>query len=293
MELLQWSARPEGLREPVLVCSFRGWNDAGESASAALGLLVRALGAEAAGTVSGEEIYDYQTTRPVVSIEDGVIHGVEWPDVEIWVARPESAPRDMILVAGAEPSYRWRTFCAALLDEAEALGVRRVVTLGALLADVPHTRPTRLGGLAKPPELIAGKGYRSPTYEGPTGIVGVLHGLAVDRGLEAASVWASVPHYLGALRSAPCALALVRAVEGLTGVAVDASELEGAVGEYEAQVGSAVDRDTALQQLVARLEREADRESVDEDHEDLPSGDALAQELERYLRQREEPNSPQ
>ncbi|MEW6581694.1 MAG: PAC2 family protein [Actinomycetota bacterium] len=290
MDLVEWITRPEGLRDPVLVCAFRGWNDAGESATAALAVLVGSLGAAHVATVPGEEIYDYQATRPTVSIDHGELRGIEWPDVEVWAARPEGAPRDLLLVAGAEPSYRWRTFCRSILDAAEGLGVRRVVTLGALLADVPHTRPTRLGGLAAPASLIEGKGYRPPTYEGPTGIVGVLHGLASERGLEAASVWASVPHYLGALRSAPCALALVRATEGLTGVAVDASELEQAVGEYETQVTSAVERDSALQQLVTRLEQEVDRMPLGEDHGDLPTGDALARDFERYLRQREEPS---
>lgn len=291
VDLIQWTDRPERLREPALVCAFRGWNDAGESATTALGVMVRGLGAERVATIDGEEIFDYQTTRPIVSIEDGVLQSVEWPDMEVFVARTDRAPRDLLLVAGSEPSYRWRTFCASLLDMAEEFGATLVVTMGALLADVPHTRPIRVGGLASPPDLIAGKGLRAPTYQGPTGIVGVLHGLAADRGLAAASVWSSVPHYLGTLRSAPGSLALVRTVEGLTGVAVDASDLERGVSEYEAQVNAAVERDHGLQELIGRLEREADREQSEAGPSRIPSADDLALEIERFLRQQDEPGS--
>jgi proteasome assembly chaperone (PAC2) family protein len=291
VDLIRWIDRPEGLREPAVVCAFRGWNDAGEAASTALAVMVSGLGAHKVAAVDGEEIFDYQTTRPTVSITSGVVEGIEWPDMEIFAARAERAPRDLVLVNGSEPSYRWRTFCGALLDMAEDLGARMLVTLGALLADVPHTRPIRVGGLASSPELIAGKGLRAPTYQGPTGIVGVLHALAAQRGLAAASVWSSVPHYLGSLRSAPGALALVRTVEGITGVAVDATELERAVGDYERQVNSAAERDQGLQELIGRLEREADREESEAGAAGIPSADDLAQEIERFLRQRNEPGA--
>lgn len=291
MNLIQWTDRPEGLRRPALICAFRGWNDAGESATTALGVMVKALDAQPVATVDGEEIFDYQTSRPIVSITDGVLEGVDWPDMEIYAVRAQGAPRDLLLVAGSEPSYRWRTFCRSILDMAEEFDCSLVVTMGALLADVPHTRPIRVGGLASPADLIAGKGYRAPTYQGPTGIVGVLHGLAADRGLPAASVWSSVPHYLGTLRSAPGSLALVRAVEGLTGVAVDASELERGVSDYEGQVNAAVERDQGLQELIGRLEREADREQSEMGPSGIPSADDLASEIERFLKQRDEPGA--
>jgi proteasome assembly chaperone (PAC2) family protein len=289
VDLIQWIDRPEGLRQPAMVCAFRGWNDAGESATTALGVMVRALDAELVATVDGEEIFDYQTSRPIVNITDGVLEGVDWPDMEIFAARAAGAPRDLLLVVGSEPSYRWRTFCASILNMAEEFGATMVVTMGALLADVPHTRPIRVGGLAKPVELIEGKGLRAPTYQGPTGIVGVLHGLAIDRGLDAASVWSSVPHYLGTLRSAPGSLALVRTVEGLTGVAVDASDLERGVTDYEGQVNTAVERDQGLQELIGRLEREADREESERGPSGIPNADDLASEIERFLRQRDDP----
>jgi len=289
VDLVRWIDRPEGLREPALVCAFRGWNDAGESASTAVAVMVGALGARKVADIDGEEIFDYQTTRPTVSIASGVVEGIDWPDMEIFAARAERTPRDVVLVIGSEPSYRWRTFCGALLDMAGDLGATMIVTLGALLADVPHTRPIRIGGLASPPELIAGRGLRAPTYQGPTGIVGVLHGLAAQRGIPAASVWASVPHYLGTLRSAPGALALVRTVEGLTGVAVDATDLERAVKEYERQVNAVAERDQGLQELISRLEREADREESEAGPAGIPSADDLAKEIERFLRQRDEP----
>lgn len=291
MDLIQWIARPTDLRDPAVICAFRGWNDAGESSTTALGVMVSALEAELVATVDGEEIFDYQTSRPIVSITEGVIEGIDWPDMEIFAARAQGAPRDLLLVVGSEPSYRWRTFCGSVLDVAEQMGAALVVTMGALLADVPHTRSIRVGGLAAPVELIAGKGYRAPTYQGPTGIVGVLHGLAAERGLPAASVWSSVPHYLGTLRSAPGALALVRAVEALTGVAVDASDLERGVAEYEAQVNTAVERDQGLQELIGRLERDADREQSEMGASGIPSTDDLASEIERFLRQRDEPGT--
>ena len=291
LELVKWIERPEGLREPALVCAFRGWNDAGESASTALSVIVGDLDARLVARVEGEEVFDYQTTRPIVTIADGKVEGVEWPDVEIWAARSERAPRDLVLVLGSEPSYRWRTFCGAVLDMAQELGTRLVVTMGALLADVPHTRPVRVGGLGSPPELIAGRGLRAPTYHGPTGIIGVFHHLAAERGLDAASIWASVPHYLGTIRSAPGALALTRTCEGITGVTVDGRELEKAVAEYEHKVNLAVEQDQGLQELVGRLEREADREDAASSMEGLPSGDSLAQEIERFLRQRDEPEA--
>jgi len=289
--VVRWARRPEALRGPALVAAFRGWNDAGEAASIALATLVRGLGAELAATLDGEEFYDYQTTRPAISIVSGRLRGIEWPDVEVWVARPEGAVRDLVLVGGAEPSLRWRAFCSVLLDLARDLDAALLLTMGALLADVPHTRPVRVGGMAAPPELIAGLGLRGPTYEGPTGIVGVLHAAAAQRSLPAASIWASVPHYLGTLRSPPCALALVRVAEAITQVAVDASELERASADYERQVDAVVERDRALREVVAGLERRADSAEEPQAPETLPSGEALAQEIERYLRQRGEPGA--
>ncbi len=167
------------------------------------------------------------------------------------------APRDLILLSGSEPSFRWRTFSKVIVELTEALGAQLVVTLGALLADVPHTRPVAVTGLASDPVLIARLGLASSSYEGPTGIVGVLHAAFQDAGLPSASLWAAVPHYIAATPNPKAALALVRKLEGLVGVAVDASELESAAADYERQVNLAVQSDPDVQAFVERLEQAA------------------------------------
>ena len=210
-----------------------------------------------------------------------------WPTVEVFEARAPRAPRDLVLVQGVEPSMRWRAFSAHLVDLAEALGVQVVVSLGALLADVPHTPPgdddrVRLRPLAR----RAPRAWQTSSYEGPTGIVGVLHSACLDAGLPSASLWAGVPHYVAAAANPKAALALVRRVEGLIGVSVDVSELESAAADYERQVGLAVQSDPDIQAFVERLEQAAESEESELMPEDVPSGDMLAREFQRFLRQR-------
>lgn len=268
-----------------MVCAFKGWNDAGEAASGAVEFLAGALGAKRFARVDPEEFFDFQTTRPLIRLLEGEQREVEWPGVEILEARAPRAPRDLVLVLGSEPSMRWRTFSANLIDLAEALGVQIVVTLGALLADVPHTRPVAMTGHASDPDLVGRMGITPSSYEGPTGIVGVLHAAFARDGLPSASLWAAVPHYVAAASNPKATLALVRRVEGLIGVAVDASELESAATDYERQVALAVQSDPDIQAFVDRLEQAA--ESEDEPGPaDLPSGDLLAREFQRFLRQR-------
>ena len=181
---------------------------------------------------------------------------------------------------------RWRTFCRSVIDLAEALGVQLVVTLGALLADVPHSRPVPVTGIASDEALVERSELSQPTYEGPTGIVGVLHAACADAGLPTASLWAAVPHYVAAAPNPKAALALVRKLERLVGVTVDASELESAAVEYERQVSRAVELDPDVQAFVERLEQAADEEEGPPDPDSLPSGDVLAREFQRFLRQR-------
>jgi predicted ATP-grasp superfamily ATP-dependent carboligase len=190
-----------------------------------------------------------------------------------------------VLVQGVEPSLRWRAFSGHIVDLAEALGVQVVVTLGALLGDVPHTRPVAISGHASDPALTERLGMQGSTYEGPTGIVGVLHSACAQAGLPSASLWAGVPHYVAAAANPKAALALVRRVEGLIGVSVDVSELESAAADYERQVGLAVQSDPDIQAFVERLEQAAE---TDEEvpTEEVPSGDMLAREFQRFLRQR-------
>jgi predicted ATP-grasp superfamily ATP-dependent carboligase len=283
---LRWERRPDGLRAPALVCAFKGWNDAGESATSALTFLAGSLGAEPFAVIDPEDFVDFQSTRPVVRLVDGVSRKIEWPDFEIHAARVPRAPRDLILLSGPEPAMRWRGFSKVVVDLAEALGVQLVVLLGALLADVPHSRPVAVTAHASDPGLIERLSLSAPTYEGPTGIIGVLHQACQDAGLPAASLWAAVPHYVAVAPNPKGALALLRRLESLVGVTVDAMELEDAAGDYERQVSRAVELDPDVQAFVERLERAADEESGRPDPGTLPSGDVLAREFQRFLRQR-------
>ena len=270
-----------------MVCAFRGWNDAGDAASSAVSFLSSSLDARRFARIDSEEFYDFQANRPSVQFNDSNEREIVWPTVEVFEAPAPRAPRDLVLVQGVEPSLRWRAFCSHIVDLAEALGVQVVVTLGALLGDVPHTRPVAISGHASDPALLerAGMQGSTSTYEGPTGIVGVLHHACAEAGLPSASLWAGVPHYVAAAANPKAALALVRRVEGLIGVSVDVSELESAATDYERQVGLAVQSDPDIQAFVERLEQaaEGDEEVAPED---VPSGDAIAREFQRFLRQR-------
>ncbi len=286
MQPLIWEHRPDGLRAPALVCAFTGWNDAGDAASAALQFLGASLGATRFARIDPEEFFDFQSTRPKVTLVQGRTRQIEWPEIEIYEARIPRAPRDLVLLSGAEPSMRWRGFCRLVVDLAEALGTQMVVSLGALLADVPHSRAVPITGLASDDALVEKVGLEQSSYEGPTGIVGVLHGACQEAGIPSASLWASVPHYVAAAPNPKAALALMRKLEGLVGVAVDAGELESAAADYERQVSLAVQSDPEVQAFVERLERAAAEEETEMRARDLPSGDVIAREFQRFLRQR-------
>ena len=288
MQPLIWDRRPSGLRTPVMVCAFEGWNDAGDAASTAVAFMNRALAAERFARVDSEELYDFQANRPRIRLSEREgRREIEWPSVEMYAAQVPASRRDLVLVQGVEPSLRWRSFSALIVELAEAVGVGMVVTLGALLADVPHTRPVSMTGFASDPALMERLGAHKPSdYEGPTGIVGVLHSACTDAGLPSVSLWASVPHYVAAAPSPKAALALVRRLEGMLGISLDTAELEEATVGYERQVGLAVSSNPEVQAFVDRLEEDED----DDDQspllpENLPSGDLLANEFQRFLRQ--------
>jgi predicted ATP-grasp superfamily ATP-dependent carboligase len=287
MQPLIWDRRPESLRAPAMVCAFKGWNDAGDAASSAVAFLASALDARRFARIDAEEFYDFQANRPCIRFGDAERREITWPTVEVFEASTGRAPRDLVLVQGVEPSMRWRAFTSHMVDLAEALGVQLVVSLGALLGDIPHTRPVAITGHASDPALVERIGMQQSTYEGPTGIVGVLHSGCVQAGLPCASVWACVPHYAAAATSPKAALALLRRVERLVGVSVDASELESAAAEYERQVELAVESDPAIQAFVERLEQATEEQAEGAAAaESVPSGDALAREFQRFLRQR-------
>jgi proteasome assembly chaperone (PAC2) family protein len=288
MSRLSWDRRPDGLRAPALVAAFKGWNDAGDAASAAVTFVGSALGARRFARVEPPDFFDFQTTRPTIRLAEGRAREIEWPQIELYEARAPEAPRDLILMLGDEPSLRWKDFCKLVLDLADALGTQLIVTLGALLADVAHSRPVNISGLASDEALVERLGLGETNYEGPTGITGVLHVEAANAGFPAASLWATVPHYVAASPNPKAALALVRKLERAVGVNVDATQLEAATEEYEHQVDLAVQRDPEVRAFVERLEQVAEEEDAAAamDAADLPSGEVLAREFQRFLRQR-------
>lgn len=289
MEHVVWEHRPQRLRHPVMVAAFSGWNDAASAASGAVSFLGAQLGAERFARIDPEPFYDFQATRPMIDLTVPGEQTLTWPEVELYEARTLAGP-DLVLVLGSEPSMRWRTFCGALLEVGSRVGVEVVLTLGSLLADVAHTRPIRLTGMASDDELVRGLHSRPPSYHGPTGITGVLHHAAGSAGVRAVSLWAPVPHYAAGVPNPKGSLALVRGVGQVTGIGMETSELERAVVEHEAQVSRAVSGDERLRALVARLE-DAEDAAPPEAPGPLPSGDELAAELERFLRQREDPGA--
>jgi predicted ATP-grasp superfamily ATP-dependent carboligase len=280
---LRISHRPE-LERPIMVAAFRGWNDGGQGATLACGYLGRVWDAERFGDIDPEGFVDFQATRPHVSLDEGMTRHIEWPETAFYHARIAGLDRDAVLLLGVEPNYRWRTFCELIVGLASDLGVELVVTLGALLADVPHTRPAPVSGSASDPELVERLGLQQSRYEGPTGIVGVLHDACGERGIASASLWAAVPHYVSLAPSPRAARAIIDRLGDLLGTAIDTTELVEAEESYAAQVSEAVASDAETAAYVEELERRADTiEEITE--EDLPSGDTLAAELTRFLRQ--------
>jgi proteasome assembly chaperone (PAC2) family protein len=276
--------RPE-LERPVLVAAFRGWNDGAQAASLAAGYLAKAWGAERFAEVEPEGFFDFQATRPHVSLVEGVTRRIDWPETVFYHARPDGLDRDVVLLLGIEPNLRWRTFTDLVVGLASDLGIELLITLGALLADVPHTRSAPVTGSATDDELVERLGLSASRYEGPTGIVGVLHDACGQNGIPSASLWAAVPHYVSLTPSPKGALALCERLGALIGVEVDAGELEEAARNYEEQVSEAVATDEETASYVDELERRADQL---EESNDLPSGDALAAELTRFLKERDE-----
>ncbi|HEX3243129.1 MAG TPA: PAC2 family protein [Solirubrobacterales bacterium] len=283
MESLSWETDVPSLRSPILVCSFRGWNDAAGAASTALAALASEFEAELIARVDPEEYFDFQETRPTITLSEGQARHIEWPQNNLISAPVPAAERDLVLLDGTEPNLRWRTFSETIATAADALGVEMVVTMGALIAEVSHTLPVPITGLASDPELVEDLELQRSTYEGPTGIVGVLHDCCNQVGITSASLWAAVPHYVAAVPNPKAGLALLRRLEGLTGIAVEAHELEEEADSYEEQIGRAVAANPEIAELVERIEAEQ-VEQLGEG-EDLPSADSIAREFQRFLRQ--------
>ncbi|HVD58640.1 MAG TPA: PAC2 family protein, partial [Thermoleophilaceae bacterium] len=262
MEAVQdviWSGRPD-LRRPVMVCAFRGWNDAGEAASAAVSFIRESVDSQDVASINPEEFFDFTAVRPNIRLTEGNTREIDWPDGTISAAYVPGAESDLVVLEATEPSLRWRRYTENVMSVARELGVRKVITLGALLADVPHSRPVAVTGLSSDSGVVEKLGFQRTSYEGPTGIVGVLHHACIQAGVESASLWASVPHYVAAAPNPKVALALVRGFEGVAGVVVDAGELESAADDYERQVSAAVASDPEVKAFVERLETAMDEE---------------------------------
>jgi predicted ATP-grasp superfamily ATP-dependent carboligase len=276
MDVLRWESRPP-LRHPILIASFEGWNDAGEASTLAAKWLSTQWEAQRFATIDPEDFYDFTQARPEVSMsEEGQIGGIDWPANVFEYATIPGIDRDVVFLHGVEPQLKWRTFCAAVTGVAIALECELTITVGALLADVPHTRPTRVTGYALDPSVAERLKLVRSTYEGPTGIVGVLNDAFLHSGLASASLWATVPHYVSQTQSPKAALALVQRLSELIGTEVDVEELVAATSEYETRVNELVAEDEDASAYVESLEAEEAQLRIEYDDmtaEDLLSGD--------------------
>ena len=291
MSSLVWEEQPV-LRHPVLVAAFTGWNDAGDAATDAIELLANQYGAEQVGYIDPEEHIDFQALRPTVVISDGVTREIRWPGTRILAARVPDSTRDLVLVLGPEPHLKWRDYCDAVLEVVSEFGCELAVTLGSLLADASHHRAVRITGSTTEPALMARLGMTRSRYEGPTGIVGVLHDVLRSSGVPSASLWAPVPHYVASPPNPPAQLALLEGLAALAEIPIGLAELRVQSAAWRARIDAFVADDEELSQYVARLDAQSDDDVTDEpdlgafvEEDDLPSGDALAAELEAFLRE--------
>ena len=275
------------LRHPVLVAAFEGWNDAGDAATGAIEHLELVWQATPLAALDPDDYYDFQVNRPTVSLVDGVTRRVAWPTTRLSVCRPAGADFDLVLVRGIEPNMRWRGFCDELLEIMRELGIQTVVTLGALLSDSPHTRPTPVTGTSYDGESATRFGLERSRYEGPTGIVGVLQEACVLVGIPAISFWAAVPHYVSQPPNPKATIALLHRVEEVLDIAVPLGELPTQSDDWQKLVNEMADEDEDVREYIRNLEERDDDGDMRE-----ASGDAIAQEFERYLRRRDKGGPP-
>ena len=257
MDHVRWTNEPQ-LRSPVLICAFAGWNDAGEASTLAVRHLAETWGARQFGAIDAEEFFDFSTIRPQVRLANGRTREVLWPHTELLAASIPGAAHDAVIIVGIEPQLRWRTYTEQVIAVAERLDVELVVTLGALLADVPHTREVAIIGTAADQELIEQFGLQRSRYEGPTGIIGVLHDACTKAAQRTVSLWAAVPGYAQQHASPKAALALVERAASILRVQVPVGSLRETAVDYEREVSEAVAADDDLTEYVRRLEEMAD-----------------------------------
>lgn len=279
MSRIEWISRPH-VERPIVICAFGGWNDGGEAASAAARHLKDQWGGRRFASLDPEEFYDFQVSRPTVRLQGGLTRKIEWPANDFFHATP--GERDVVLLLGVEPNTKWRTYTEAVLQVAHELGAELLVTLGAFLADVPHTAPAPVSAASSDEEWLRRPGVEPARYEGPTGIVGVLQEAAVAVGLTSVSLWAAAPHYLPSSTNPKVALALLEAVRDVVGLPVETADMALAAEVWRREIDEAIAEDTNLQEYVRSLEEASEGRDLGR----MPSGDDLAAELERYLRDR-------
>jgi predicted ATP-grasp superfamily ATP-dependent carboligase len=283
VDALRWdeSRLPERLTRPVMVAAFEGWNDAADAASSAVVWLRHRYKATQLASIEPDTYYDFQAVRPTITLQNGVTRRVAWPRNECFMLT--GGERDLVALSGVEPNLDWRRFCDDVLTVADRTKCEMVVTLGALIADVPHTRPVRLTGTAADDELVRRLGLERSRYEGPTGIVGVLHDACRSHGVASASLWAPVPHYVSNPPNPKATAALIERLGELLGMEIEIAELRAAAAVWQQRVDELVAADSEVSDYVRKLEERLD--TADSDDLEVPSGDALAAELERFLRE--------
>jgi proteasome assembly chaperone (PAC2) family protein len=284
MSHVEYRARPE-LSEPIVVCAFGGWNDGGEGATMAVREIRDQWGARRFASIDPEEFYDFQVHRPTVRLIEGETRRVDWPANDFWWARV--GERDVVVFLGLEPNVRWRTYCEQILRVCSDVEASVLVTLGAFLADVPHTIPSPVSAASSDPRWAARPGMVAARYEGPTGIVGIVNDLATRAGIPSVSLWAASPHYLPQTANPKVALALLERLRDLLGLEIDTGDVDLSARGWEREVSEAIEEDGNLADYVKRLEEAADQGVIaGGDLSDVLSGEELAAELERYLRER-------
>jgi proteasome assembly chaperone (PAC2) family protein len=284
---LVWDTHPE-LRSPLLVAAFEGWNDAGDAATAAADWLVRNAHAERFASVDSDEHIDYQSRRPRVELVGGVARSISWPTHDYYAG--SFGDRDLVVLRAVEPNIRWKEYCETVLSVARDTGCEMVVTFGALLGDVPHTRRVRVTGTATDPDLVGRLGLSPSRYEGPTGIVGVLNDACRAAGVPSVSLWAPVPHYIATPPNPPATRALLERFGNLAGVDLDLGGLEQLVDMWRLQVDRAIESNDEVKTYVRELEARVDAEDAEEegvvlDPDGTPTVDDLVDEVERFLRE--------
>jgi proteasome assembly chaperone (PAC2) family protein len=274
---------PGSTRPNSLICAFGGWNDGGQAATTALGFLRESYGARKVGSIDPEEYYDFQVARPMVHLVDGTTREIRWAENDFFSARVDQM--DLLLFQGLEPNLKWRSFCQEIIGAAKAVGITQLITLGAFLADVPHTRIPSVVGSSSDSEIARRMGMVRSQYEGPTGIVGVLQSAAAGAGLVSVSFWTGTPHYLAGESSPRAAHVLVAKAAELLGISPDVSSLERAAIAWEARIGEAISSNEELSAYVSKLEELYPERSAEMQ---IPNSDDLDAELQEFLRRASE-----